>query len=60
MKNASYELEMPTMANQLLKDVSCGVLSFVHMFCKLKTPIVTYILSSCEDNIIPSDWSLCL
>jgi hypothetical protein len=32
MKNASYELKMLTMASELLKDVSCGVSSYVHMF----------------------------
>jgi len=60
MKHANYELKMPTMASQLLKDVLCGVLSYVHMFCRLKTMIVTYILTSCGDSIVPNDWSLCL
>jgi hypothetical protein len=53
MENASYELKMPAMASQLLKDVSCGVSSYVHMFLKfMKTLIVTYILVSSGDNII--------
>jgi hypothetical protein len=53
MENASYELNMPTMGNQLFKDVSCGVSSYVHMFFRfMKTLIVTYSLASSGDNII--------
>jgi hypothetical protein len=53
MENASYELKMPTMASQLLKDVSCGVSSYVHIFFRfMKTLIVTYILVSGGDSII--------